>query len=99
MFARLISSLILLTVLSNDATAQRISQYVYMVRISGGSYSKAVLQTGFRLAGTKGIITCLHGVVAGSSFSALNAEGDVLAHLRLERVDIENDLALLLSDE
>lgn len=74
-------------------------RFVYMVSIPQTPGHKSSIQTGFRLAGTKGIITSLHGVVDGTIFTAFNEQGDVLTGLRLVRVDIPNDLALLRSDE
>ena len=70
-----------------------------MIRIPATSHHKTILQTGFRLAGRKGIITALHGVADGTTFSAYNESGDVLNNLKIANVDIDNDLALLRSAE
>jgi hypothetical protein len=59
----------------------------------------ALLQTGFRLQGRKGILTALHGVADGKAFSAVNESGDVLNGLTIAGVDLDNDLALLRSTE
>jgi S1-C subfamily serine protease len=74
-------------------------QFVYTVSVPKTAKHPALIQTGFRLAGTKGIVTSLHGVADGSSFSAFNENGDALRNLTIEMVDIARDLALLRSDE
>lgn len=51
------------------------------------------------MAGRKGIITALHGVADGTTFSAYNESGDVLNNLTIVSVDIDNDLAMLRSAE
>ena len=73
--------------------------FVYMVRIPATSHHKSVTQTGFRLRGTKGVVTALHGVADGRKFSAFNEAGDVLNGLVIVSVDITDDLALLRSKE
>ncbi len=76
------------------------SEHVYVVLASGNKYLKGPnLQTGFRMQGTKGIITALHGVVGAKSISAYNSKHDYLVDLTIQSVDIENDLALLSSRE
>jgi len=74
-------------------------KFVYMVRIAQTSKHAAGIQTGFRLNGTKGIVTALHGVVDGITFSAFNEAGDVLTGLTVSQVDIQHDVALLRSKE
>jgi len=73
--------------------------FVYVVTIPATDHHKMVIQTGFRLRGTKGIITALHGVVDGKEFSAKNEQGDVLNRLTIASVDIADDLAVLRSKE
>lgn len=76
------------------------SDHVYVVLASGNKYLKGTnLQTGFRMQGTKGIITALHGVVGATSISAYNSKNDLLVDLTIHSVDINNDLALLSSKE
>jgi hypothetical protein len=70
-----------------------------MIRIPATDHHKAAIQTGFRLQGTKGLITTLHGVSEGEVFSALNESGDVLNDLRVASADIDDDLALLQCDQ
>jgi trypsin-like peptidase/parallel beta helix pectate lyase-like protein len=77
----------------------QVSNFVYMIRIGQTSKHPAAIQTGFRLDGTKGIVTALHGVVDGATFSAFNEAGDVLTGLTVSQVDIKRDIALLRSDE
>lgn len=82
------------------AQVDDLDKYVYMVRIPATSHhNKPALQTGFRLAGRKGIITALHGVADGTTFSAYNEMGDVLNNLKIASVDVDNDVALLRSEE
>lgn len=78
---------------------QTADRYVYMITIPKTSNHNASIQTGFRLNGAKGIVTALHGVADGIIFSALNDNGDVINKLRIVKVDIRADLALISSDE
>jgi hypothetical protein len=57
------------------------------------------MQTGFRLQGTSGIITALHGVADARDITAVNEKGDVYSKLRLIKVDIQKDAAILYSDK
>ena len=98
----LVFAILFLFSFSTEATSQeRVpADYVYMVIASGSKYHQGqVLQTGFRMQGTKGIITALHGVVGATSISALNHKNDRLVDLTIHSVDFENDLALLSSKE
>jgi hypothetical protein len=85
--------------ISSKAQDDNLNSYVYMVRIPATTHHKTAIQTGFRLAGRKGIITALHGVADGTTFSAYNESGDVLNDLKIADIDYENDLALLRSGE
>jgi hypothetical protein len=98
---RIIAAIMLFCLVSVGGTAQEepIAKHVYMIRIPATSRHKTIRQTGFRLAGRKGIITALHGVADGTTFSAYNESGDVLNNLKIASVDIDNDLALLRSPE
>lgn len=81
------------------AQEQPIESYVYMVSCKHPDYRDKIRLTGFRLKGTKGIVTALHGVIGATSITARNNSNDVLLNLRVDQVDIENDIALLTSDE
>jgi S1-C subfamily serine protease len=76
-----------------------ISNYVYMIRIPETPQHAAAIQTGFRLSGTRGIVTALHGVIGGGGFSAINDKNEVFNNLRLGGLDIVNDIALLISED
>jgi carboxypeptidase family protein/trypsin-like peptidase len=73
--------------------------FVYMVRIPATPQHPAAIQTGFRLRGTRGIVTALHGVVGGGPFSAINEKNEVFSNLWLGSLDIENDIAVLTSSD
>jgi tetratricopeptide (TPR) repeat protein len=82
------------------AQDQDMSRHVYLVSCSGNPYHAGrTIQTGFRMKGTKGIITSLHGVLGATSIAAQNDKRDVLVGLTIYAVDIDNDLALLISRE
>jgi hypothetical protein len=83
------------------SAAQKTSpdRFVYVVTIPSTQHHTSLIQTGFRLLGTKGIITALHGVADGKNFSALNEQGDKVNNLSIVSVDIPDDLALLRSKE
>ncbi len=96
--AGLVLSVLTFTLLFNSSMAWGVSDYVYQIKInnSAGKWS----QSGFRLRGTKGIITALHGVVSATSIKAHSVSGTTLKEkLKVLRVDIKNDLALLWSRE
>jgi hypothetical protein len=98
----ILMAIILCLTASVKAAAQEddLNKYVYMVRIPATNHhNKTAIQTGFRLAGRKGIITALHGVADGTTFNAYNENGDVLNNLKIASVDIDNDVALLRSEE
>ncbi len=81
------------------AQAPTLGKFVYMIRVPRTIKHEVAIQTGFRLAGTKGIITSLHGVVGAPSLSAFNESGDVITGLTISMVDVKQDLALLSSAE
>jgi len=86
--------------LVHQAFAQDATKWVYKVRIAGSKYSKGpIIQSGFRLKGTKGIVTALHGVINGKDLSANNDLNELLMDLRILKVDFNRDIALLISDE
>lgn len=76
-----------------------VDSYVYLVLIPETENHQAIVQTGFRVQGSKGIITTLHGIADGKEFSALNNKGDVLKGLTIKLVDVKNDIVLLSSQE
>src|SRR5688572_11460038 len=90
--------LILLSLVSLITTGvfTQTNNFVYQISIKRQS-GKDHLQSGFRLKGTPGIITCLHGVAGAVSITASNSDPNLLKGLKVAKVDIENDLALLLS--
>lgn len=79
--------------------SQSIESNVYMVVIPRTANHSQSIQTGFKINGTKGIVTCLHGLSDVSTVSAFNSAGDVLRGLSIKYVDVKNDLALLQSME
>lgn len=99
---RLITLFAVLFLCSIDGSSQEqaASKHVYLVSCSGNPYYKGrIIQTGFRMQGTKGIITALHGVIGATSITAQNSKNDVLVGLTIYSVDIDNDIALLSSKE
>lgn len=75
------------------------AEHIYLVKASHCIYP-ARSQTGFRLSGTKGIVTALHGVVDCDSIKAQDSTGRVAwKGLHLVQADVGRDAALLLSDE
>ena len=97
-----ITLLILTSVYINLLFAQRglpqNDQYVYKIRIPNSKNHPKLIQTGFKLASTKGIITALHGVADGKIFSAQNSNG-TYENLHISYVDIAHDLALLTCEK
>jgi Trypsin-like peptidase domain len=81
------------------AQNESLNRYIYKIRIPATTHHPDIIQTGFRLLGTKGIITALHGVIDGTIFIASNESGDSLRGLKMVMVDVNNDLALLRSEE
>jgi tetratricopeptide (TPR) repeat protein len=55
--------------------------------------------TGFRLKGTKGIVTALHGVTPNHGITAKSAGGLVFLKLRILKADVARDLAILSCPE
>jgi hypothetical protein len=83
----------------SQAWAQDTLRYVYRIHVASNPYSgKPIVQTGFRLKGTKGIITALHGVADGEGISASNDFGESFLKLWIFQVDVDNDVAILASD-
>src|SRR5436190_24117563 len=86
------------------STAEGLAQnnpYVYLVQIPTPKSQDFIVQTGFRLKGTKGIITCLHGVLlgiaSGTKFSAVS-DGETpttYKGLTVSHVDVARDLSIL----
>lgn len=75
--------------------------YVYRLKIGGCTFAPADRrQTGFRVQGTVGIITALHGVADCQTISAVADHGqEIFNDLVIEQVDIERDIALLTSSD
>jgi hypothetical protein len=85
-----------LTVCAQD----RANKNVYMVIGSNHPQrSGKVIQTGFQLKGVKGVITTLHGILGWTSIAAINEKGGSFLNLTISQVDLDNDLALLTSQE
>src|SRR5262245_39922944 len=74
------------------------SKYVYKIRITSNRSQGYEIQTGFQLRGIKGIVTALHGVAGAKGISAIGSK-DNFSNLKIVKVDINNDIALLLSPE
>ncbi len=93
--------LLLAILMASFSSALAQSPYVYSVEASGCAGGvKARSQTGFRIFGSKGIVTALHGVVGCSSVRARSDGGAILySPLQIGRVDVDNDAALLVSTE
>jgi hypothetical protein len=91
--------LALLMAAISPALAQ--SPYVFTVDASGCAGGvKARSQSGFRVLGTKGIVTALHGVVGCKSVTVRTERGQILYEtLEIGKVDVDNDATLLISDE
>lgn len=53
------------------------NKYIYKITIPISNSTSNLMQTGFRVQGVKGLITALHGVAVGDSYSAYNDEGEV----------------------
>ncbi|HKS29636.1 MAG TPA: trypsin-like peptidase domain-containing protein [Pyrinomonadaceae bacterium] len=93
-----VASLLLLPVI---ASAQ--GEFIYVVKVknckSNPRCSRSL--TGFRLRGIKGIVTALHGVADAGDIRVLGEQGSARFNgsLRLTKVDIARDLALLTSSE
>lgn len=90
---------ILVGVLTNYIYAQ--SEHIFLVKMIGcASGPKERSQTGFRIRGTKGVITALHGVVGCNEIKVQSETGKILFDVvRISRVDVKNDVALLSSSE
>ena len=76
---------------------KEINNYIYSIRITVNN--KQFIQTGFRLSGTRGIITALHGVVGAQEITAVNEAGSVFLNLKIIKTDISKDAAVLYSDK
>lgn len=85
---------------SGTASGGDIEQSVFQIRSHLPGQAEPWLQSGFRLKGTPGIVTALHGVVGANSIRAISLRGPVLTKpLTIKLVDVERDLAVLVSDE
>lgn len=77
------------------------AEHIFLIKAFNCSAGpKNRTQTGFRIHGLKGIVTALHGVAGCTTVKAQSKQGPVLsAALSMTAVDVDNDLALLTSDE
>ena len=93
--------LVLIILLPQQLFSQDVYKWVYKIRSADNKYQKeAIIQTGFRLKGIRGIITALHGVVTGKNLSAKNETTyESFTNLKLTKVDVARDIALLTSEE
>jgi len=91
-------AVLLFTFLKLSRVVNAQADVIYTIRISDGSGGQR-LQTGFRLKGMPGILTTLHGVADASRMTAFteNEDTGVVANLKLEAVNVTDDLALLTS--
>jgi len=76
-------------------------QYVYLVKASDCLHApRDRALTGFRLRGLTGIVTALHGVADSGNITVTSVDGKVRsASVRISKVDLKNDVALLTSPE
>lgn len=75
--------------------------YVYRIKSDNCTHAPvARRQTGFRVVGTIGMITALHGVADCTTISAIADDGgEIFTELVITAVDIERDIALLSTPE
>ena len=73
--------------------------FVYKILIPIENTDSVIIQTGFMMVGTKGIVTTLHGLIGHRNYGAYNIVNDRLENLNIEMVDIENDLAIISNSE
>lgn len=74
--------------------------YVYRLKIGNCTFDPADRrQTGFRLQGTVGIVTALHGVADCKTVSAIADDGVIFTDLVIAAVDIDHDIALFTSSD
>ncbi|HRW10343.1 MAG TPA: serine protease, partial [Caldilineaceae bacterium] len=82
------------------------SPYVYVVEaercLHGPETEESLIrkQTGFRVKGTAGILTALHGIADCESMMAISEaeNGEAFGRLELVAADVDRDVALLLPD-
>lgn len=76
------------------------SDYIYRIK-SGNCVQEphTRIQTGFQVAGKKGIVTALHGVIGCETIIAKSGDNRVLRKLEIQQADFEHDVALLISEE
>jgi hypothetical protein len=77
------------------------NEHIFLVKMSScASGPKERSQTGFRIRGIKGVITALHGVAGCGEIKVQSETGKILSDaVRVSRVDVKNDVALLSSSE
>lgn len=77
------------------------SKGIYRLEATQCKAQEGRVSTAFKLAGEAGLISSLHGVVGCNAFEALSGDNKhaIRGSLRLDRVDIANDLAFLRADD
>jgi hypothetical protein len=93
--------ILLIILLPQQLVSQDVYKWVYKIRSADNNLlDEEIIQTGFRLKGTKGIITALHGVITGKDLSAKNeTTNESFTNLKLTKVDVSRDVALLTSEK
>lgn len=94
--------LVLFSLSPGQALAEKFEASKYVYRIKSGNCVQVPnirIQTGFRAAGTKGIVTALHGVVGCKTITAKSGDDRVYRNLEIQKVDFKHDVALLGSKE
>src|SRR4051812_19891114 len=83
------------TAISVAVANDEVKRHIFLIQTEARS------QTGFRLVGTAGIVTALHGVVDANQITARPSVAGmrVTKPLKIIKVDIEHDLALISSAE
>lgn len=93
--------LLLLLLISVQVSKADNDSYLFKVRIPEvqGSHGPLV-QRGFKLDGTPGVITTLHGVCTlHQTFEVSDGKGGLFRHVRLYWADFANDLAMIGNEE
>lgn len=76
------------------------SDHIFRITAHGCTFEpKSRVQTGFKVKGTPGIVTALHGIADCSSIQAADATENSFLDLTLASVDIARDTAVLTSAE
>src|ERR1700755_2429368 len=85
------------------STTEAQSEHVYLVKTFDCKTEPTCtrVQTGFRVRGLKGIVTALHGVADANDIRVIGDHdaAKFKGPLRIAKVDVAHDVALLTSDE